>query len=434
MNKSRLRITAVAIICTLCIASLPAARAFTKNNEQAPFITTFSKVENPGAVVTFSQEDFSAKLSGNDTLEAIVVNALPPAECGVLKIAGAPVSCGEGFSASAIDTLSFEPAANSNIVHTTFSFVPVFRDYGAGNKSVSVGINLDPTENNAPVARDMKCETYKDLELRAEFDSHDPDGDTFELTVITPPKKGEIEVLGNIFVYSPKPGEAYKDSFTYCAVDVNGNSSEVATVKIAVTKRDTKDAISYSDLSQSTAHFSAIKLAEAGVFSGTSIGSTRFLEPEKSVSRAEFISMVMAASNIAMPTSAISSGLADDAQIPPWAKATAAAALNSGIVFGSPNGAGSRVLRADDPITTSEAAALLDRAAKLPSGSDTSTLASSASVPAWAAQSVNNALSSGVISTNGTADAIVTREQAVKMIYSATQVENAQSGGYLSIK
>lgn len=436
MDKLRFRICVSVIACTLCIVSLPAARAFNDKNVAAPFITTFSKADNPGTVVIFSQEDFSSRLSGKDTLEGIVVNALPPAECGVLKANGKPVSCGEGFSANAINSLSFEPFDGANIVHTTFSFIPVFNEYGAGDKSVSVSINLDSTKNSAPIAENMECETYKDLDLQAEFKATDIDGDACEYTIVAAPKKGEIEIIGNSFVYSPKPAESYKDSFTFCATDSNGNSSNPATVKIVVKKRADKAAISYADLEQNSAHYPAIRLAEAGIFSGASIGNIRFLEPEREVSRAEFIAMVISASNIAVPTGSISSGLADDAQIPAWAKSASAAALNSGIVKGSPDGSGSRVLRANEPITIAEAAAVLDRAAMLQSTDSIATFSDSASVPAWASVAVSRASVYGIISSSdGAAHANdkLLRAEAVQMVYNAAKLAQAQKTGGLKI-
>lgn len=429
MNKIKLRITAIALVCTLCIVSLPAAQAFTKESPQIPFIPTFSKMENPGSVVTFSQADFSSRLAGSDTLDAIVINALPPTECGVLKAAGVPVTCGEGFSASAINSLTFEPAASANVVHTQFSFIPVFGKYGAGNKSVNVSINLDSAKNSAPIAENISLETYKDLELRSEFSSTDPDGDPCEFIIFDAPKKGEILVLGDIFVYSPKAGDIYKDSFTYCAIDNNGNSSNPATVKISVKKRAAKEAISYADLMQNSAHYSAIKLAEAGIFNGTSIGNTRFFEPEKEVTRAEFISMVMAATDVSIPTSAISSGLADDAQIPAWAKGTSAAALNSGIVKGSPNGNGSRVLRADETITFAEAITMLDRAAGLPSAETATVFSDTSALPAWAAQSACNAVNCGIIKQldfSAKSHKPITRADAAKLIYNAIKLPKTQ--------
>ena len=192
--------------------------------------------------------------------------------------------------------------------------------------------------------------------------------------------------------------------------------------------------IRYADLENDPSHYAAIKLAEAGVFTGEEIGGTYFLSPNETVSRAQFISMVMAGADAPVPTAAIPSGLADDAATPKWAKAASAAALHAGIVTGSPNGSGSRELRAEDPITRAEAAAILDRAAQLPADQLTEEVfADGGEIPQWAAQAVINATNAGILDTqNGQVrpNDTLTRAEAVQMVYRAFPQEE-ESGGIL---
>lgn len=435
MDTRTIKIRSAAVLCcaATAIAMVPAARALFKKAPEAPAISTFSKIDTSGAVVTFSQEDFTARIAGDDQLEGIVINALPSAELGTLKVGGRELLCGEGITADSLNTLSFEPAAAETSTHATFSFIPVFSEYGAGDKSIDVNINLDDTPNSAPLAESLEFETYVDLDCNGELKATDPDGDTFTFALVEQPKKGSVELADSTFCYKPLEGKAYSEKFTYCAIDQNGNASNPATVKISVKKQPGKQTIRYADLAASPSHYAAIKLAEAGIFTGECIGDTYFLSPDEPVTRAQFISMVIAGADVPMPTAAIPSGLADDAATPQWAKAASAAALHAGIVNGSPDGSGSRILRADDAITRAEAAAILDRAAQLPPDQLTSTVfTDSGEIPAWATQAVINTANAGILNTSNTGavrpNDPLTRAEAVRMVYRALTDDEAGSG------
>ncbi len=434
MDTRTMRIrTAAALCCTSVFAMVPAARALFDKEPDAPAMATFSKTDTSGATVTFCQEDFTSRLAGDDELEGVVINTLPPAEAGVLKVSGRALQCGEGITADGLDTLSFEPAGTQD-THASFSFIPVFDEYGAGDQSVTVSINLANTPNGAPLAEALQFETYVDLACNGQLKATDPEGDPCTYSIVEQPKKGTVEITGDTFCYVPQEGKAYSETFSYCAVDQYGNASNPATVKMTVKKQKSKETIRYADLENDPSHYAAIKLAEAGVFTGEEIGGTYFLSPNETVSRAQFISMVMAGADAPVPTAAIPSGLADDAATPKWAKAASAAALHAGIVTGSPNGSGSRELRAEDPITRAEAAAILDRAAQLPADQLTEEVfADGGEIPQWAAQAVINATNAGILDTqNGQVrpNDTLTRAEAVQMVYRAFPQEE-ESGGIL---
>lgn len=435
MNHKQIRIRiAGAFFCTaLMFSVLPAVHALFEKKEAEPTLSTFCKSEAPGSTITFSKEDFASRLSGKDELDGIVINTLPASETGVLQIGGRPLLCGEGITAESLSTLSFVPA-DSAAVQTTFSFIPVFSKHGAGNQSVAVNIRLNSVPNEAPTAAALELETYYDLPLKSDFKAADPENDSCTFAVVDQPKNGTVEVLETQFIYTPGKTKAFTDQFTYCAIDANGNSSKPAAVKISVKKRPEKQAISYADLSESTAHYAAIRLAEEGIFTGEQVGNSYFLNPDKTVSRAEFIAMVMSASEVPLPTAAISSGLADDAQTPQWAKAASAAAIHAGLVKGSPDGNGSRVLRAGDPITRAEASAILSRAMQIPAQRTQTTFTDLASVPTWAIQPVVDLACTGalpVAQNELRPEEALTRAEAMQMIYRVLSQSSSESGGIL---
>ena len=54
------------------------------------------------------------------------------------------------------------------------------------------------------------------------------------------------------------------------AIDAKGNVSKPATVKVNIQKQSTT--VSYSDLEGDPAHYAALRLAEAGVYTGVGEG------------------------------------------------------------------------------------------------------------------------------------------------------------------
>ncbi len=268
----KIRTAAALCCCAAALAAAPAVRALFDQPRQAPAVAVFSKSEESGAVVTFSQEDFTSRLEGDDKLEGIVINSLPDQQAGVLKIAGRPLLCGEGVTADGLNTLSFEPADQEDS-HASFSFIPVFSDYGTGDKSVAVNINLSDQPNSAPLAQAIEFETYVDLPCSGQLEASDAEGDPMTFCLVSQPKKGSVELTEDgQFCYTPLEGKAYSEKFTYCAIDQNGNASNPASVKITVKKQSAKQTVRYADLTDDPSHYAAIRLAETGVFSGENIG------------------------------------------------------------------------------------------------------------------------------------------------------------------
>ena len=186
-------------------------------------------------------------------------------------------------------------------------------------------------------------------------------------------------------------------------------------------KRPAAGGITYTDMAQSTAHYAAVRLAEAGVLSGERIGSESFLHPDLPVSRAEFVTMAAAAVELPLPTAAVSTGLADNEAIPVWAQPYIAAAVSAGVVYGQKGDDGNHVFRAQDTITRAEAAGIIQRAARMTIDGRTLAFEDAASVPAWAVPAVTTVAAAGIMDTyaDNTVRAAdpVTREDAVKMLY-----------------
>ena len=164
-------------------------------------------------------------------------------------------------------------------------------------------------------------------------------------------------VEGDRFTYAPDEGVTGSDSFTYTATDTAGRVSQPATVKVEI--HETRSGVTYADTADSTAAAAAQDLAEAGVFTGVKIGDQYYFEPDKTVTRGEFLAMVLETAGREV-TDVTMTGFCDDEAIPTWAKAYAAAGVADGIVQGVSTADGA-AFQGEDPITFNEAATVLNR-------------------------------------------------------------------------
>ena len=202
------------------------------------------------------------------------------------------------------------------------------------------------------------------------------------------------------------------------------------TVTVDVQKRANKETFVYTDMSESPAHYASLSLRDAGILCGETIGGENFLYPDKQVTRAEFVALVAAVTELALPTASVGTGLSDNEAIPAWAQPYVAAAITSGVIYGEQDGSGNRVFRADDAITRGEAAAIIDRALDLPDDGREMAFADTANVPAWAAQYMVNTTAAEVmpVFSDNTVrcDTSVTRADAVQILCSVLEYQEAQ--------
>ncbi len=195
-----------------------------------------------------------------------------------------------------------------------------------------------------------------------------------------------------------------------------------------------KCGVTYDDMVESAAYTAAVDLAEHGVFVGAQVGSRRFFEPDRAVSRGEFVTMALACAGI--PAGDLTmTGFCDDAEIPIWAKGSAVSALQCGLIRGVGT-EGGMAFCADEGVTLSEAATVLNRLLRV-TDVDLSDY-DAGSADAWSAQAVANLESVRVIESGsfsaGDWQRPLTRGEAAQLLSAAmTLAEKKQeSAGLLS--
>ena len=287
-------------------------------------------------------------------------------------------------------------------------------------------------ENAAPIAEDLSLSTYKGVAIFSRFAAVDPEGDLVTFQVVDSPARGQVTLDENdpaAFTYTPYEGKKGKDSFTYVAIDAVGNTSQPAKVKIVIEKQ--KTAVRYSDLEGDPTHYAALRLAEAGVYTGRQVGALYCFDPEESFSREEFLAMAMTAAGRDPLRGVTLTGFYDDEHISAWAKGYVSAALVDGTVYGSHNDVGQAVFAPDSAVTQAEAAVIIDRLLVTGDVSAATSTFSAETAPAWAYQSVVNMEAVSVLNSSTDLYKPLTRGEAAVMLSAMLDVLDARDAGGL---
>lgn len=283
-----------------------------------------------------------------------------------------------------------------------------------------------------PTVQDLKIKTYRNIPYRASFLAADGQESGLTYSIVKEPKRGTVTIEGSEFIYTPAEGKTGKDSFTYTATDSAGNVSEEAKVTVVIAKP--KSGVDYSDMGGSASAAAAQQLAENGIFVGARVGDSYYFEPDRVVTRSEFLAMAMETAG--MTASAVTmTGFCDDDAIPVWAKAYAASGLSEGVVQGSVTEDGI-AFRGEEPITFNQAAAILNRVLEVSDVDLAVWYADRDAVPSWAAQAVANMESVCVMSVGSfgseSLNESVTRADAARMLCNASVLLNGEETSLLS--
>ncbi len=279
-------------------------------------------------------------------------------------------------------------------------------------------------ENSAPIAENLSVSTYRQTAVTSPLHAVDPDGDIVCFDIIRGARKGNVEICGSSFTYTPEDDARGEDSFSYTASDRFGAVSREATVCIDIKTR-TSD-VKYDDMDGNRAAYSAQRLAECGVFIGRRVGSCCFFGPDEPVSRDEFLAMCMAAAGKNGLDGVMRTGFDDDADISVWAKPYVSAAMLAGIVKGYPSEDGSTVFMPKRNITFSEAHVLLSRVLRLTPA--VGTVAVPETAEAWAENAAADLAACRIISPDSAScgEREITRADAAEMLSAAMDVLEAR--------
>ena len=287
--------------------------------------------------------------------------------------------------------------------------------------------------NETPQVQDLQIKTYRNIPYRAGFSTTESGDQELTYTIVREPKRGSVSVEGREFIYTPKENKTGRDSFTYTATDAEGRVSREAKVTIVIEK--IKSGVTYSDMGENAAAAAAQMLVEKGIFTGSRLGNDYYFEPERVVTRNEFLAMTMELAGMTV-TPVTMTGFCDDAAIPVWAKAYAASGLSGGVVQGRATEDGI-AFGGEEPVTFNQAAAILNRVLSVSDVDLAVWYAERDAVPSWAAQAVANMEAVCVMSVGSFGSAALneslTRADAARMLCNASVLlEGKENTGWFA--
>ena len=350
----------------------------------------------------FSAEDLSAE----EAISGICITGLPDAATGTVMLGSRVLRTGDILAADQLAQMTFSPLQTLEDQDAVVTYLPIYEDRVA--PAVTMTIAIRGKEDKAPVAEDSAVETYKNLPNEGRLKVSDPEGQALTFTVTRQPKRGTVEVRENgTFLYTPKKNKVGVDSFTYTATDPAGNVSREATVTIQIMKPT--DATQYTDTAGKSFRFAAEWMKNTGLFVGEKIGGALCFNSDKTVSRGEFLAMMVKALNIPVDEKADFTGYTDE--VPQWLKPYLAAAMRSGLTAGVQT-LETGAFGAHDSITGGEAAVMLQNAMDL----TVSAAALENAEDSWAAAAVAAMNENGIAITAGD---VLTRGQVAEILYQA---------------
>ena len=304
------------------------------------------------SIYCFTNTDFSQDTS----LQGVCITGLPDRNAGTVLLGTRVIKTGDILTTQQLQRLTFQPLRTQEDVEATVTSLPIYET--RVEKAVSMTISIRGKQDLVPVAEDSALETYKNLANTGSLKAYDPEGDTLTYTVTRNPKRGELAVNADgSYTYTPKKNKVGTDSFAYTVTDSAGNVSREATVTIHIIKPTVKT--TYADTVGLDCRFAAEWMRNTGLFVGETIGNSSCFCPEKTVSRGEFVTMLVQTLNLPVDADAAYTGFSD--QTPQWLRPYLAAAMRAGLTAGWDGSA----FDAHTPITGKEAALLIQNALDL---------------------------------------------------------------------
>ena len=369
------------------------------------------------ATYCFTSQDFSR---GEDPLAGICITGVPT-DGGTVLLGNRVLQPGDILTASQVEQMTFQPFYARQDRQAVMTYLPIYENRVEGPATMTLSIR--GKEDLPPAAQDSSLETYKNLPNEGKLTVTDPEGKELTYTLVRQPRRGDVELRPDgTYTYTPKKNKVGVDSFTFTAADPGGNVSREATVTVQILKPT--DARQYQDTVGLDCRFEAEWLRSTGLFTGEALAGEPCFQPDKAVTRGEFLAMLVKTLHI--PTQEDSYD-AVSAEVPQWLQPYLAAALRSGLMEQLPSQE-SGSFDAAQPITGAEAAVMVQSALDLAVTQQvlqTAATTENAEVPAWAQASMTILQEYGVVLP---AAQVLTRADAAQLLYQVNHLAQDAPG------
>lgn len=356
----------------------------------------------------YTRTDFST--GGEQGVRGIFVTAVPEEELAAVMLGSRVIRPGDVLCSEDLPRLRLQPVG-SRTGEAVLCYYPI---YGTVlGEADRVRIRVCSGKNRSPKAEDSQLETYKNVANEGKLRGSDPENAPLRFALAEAPRQGTVTIREDgSYLYTPEKNRVGSDSFTFTVTDEAGNVSVPATVKITILKPT--EARSFADLEGSPDAFEAMWMQQQGLTQGQQIGQLYCFGGEETVSRAEFVLMVMALWDMEPEQEAVSCFADDNGD---WLNPWLTAALRRGLIRGEAGDTG-LIFRAHDPITAAEAAVVLQNVLQLP----VPAAAGDEAAPVWAASSLSALGDAGLPLPE--AQSPLTRLQTAKLLYAASKLKD----------
>ena len=154
-------------------------------------------------------------------LDIILTGSDPDADPITFTVVTTPT---HGILSGVAPYLTYTPALN---YYGTDGFTFLVNDGQVNSEPVVVDITVTPV-NDAPVANSQSVMTRQTLPVIVTLSGSDIDGDNLTYHVVIPPNHGTLNGTAPYLIYTPEPGYAGLDSFSFVANDGELDSAAAA--------------------------------------------------------------------------------------------------------------------------------------------------------------------------------------------------------------
>lgn len=381
-----------------------------------------------GNPIRFSDADFKSAL-GTQSFKKVTITELPDEKDGSLMLGDRVLTEGQSIRRRNLGSLSFIPSS-ATVTESSFKFTV---DELCGGAELECIMRFVEKVNYAPkVVTDtdvsLPITTQRGISVYGKLCAEDPEGDEVDYIIVSYPKYGTLSFTSDSegeYCYTPNDSYRGNDEFVYVVRDEYGNYSYTQRVSLKVIDRMSE--VSYIDTDGSKYENAVIAMTAMGVMSGIQVGDDIYFEPEKAVTRAEFVAMAMKAVGLRPDSTLKETFFDDNDEIPASLVGYVATAQKCGLVNGAFDGKG-LYFRPQDPITKYEASIIMS---KLMGNNDENVSVSFEnmySIPVWARDEVGAMFRLGIFESDEgiTADATLSRLDAANYLYRLCNVKDSQ--------
>lgn len=283
----------------------------------------------------------------------------------------------------------------------------------------SSAITFAHDNNTAPKAEDITIKSAPTVSVSGTVPVYDAGGDAIKAIIVSKPQKGELTFTnGADYTYTPFPNESGKDSFTCVFTDSKGLVSNYVNADITI---EPSIYMSYADMNNNPAHYSAIKLAEKDIYTGEKVGNSYYFHPTKKLNKYEFILMTLSAIGEKEFSPCVNTKLKNDGQIKNYQKPAIMRAIELNIIKRD-------TFNPNDTLTNAEAVVFIDRASKIENVSHTSLkLSDKEKIPQYAMQSYMNLYAYKMLDqSKASPNKLVTKATASDLVWQLYKLHTAE--------